>query len=194
MQLNLDRRKLVIIVVIIVLLLVAIVGGWWYWRQYSAKTVAPLAKEPATPTLPLPSKPTPMPVRTPEEEAKGTVVRMARLFTERFGTFSSQSQYEGIGDVMAVTTDSFQNWLRDKYIPELKSQHSADTYSGQTTRVMSVTVEKFADNESQVAVRVQRAATSDAGATEVKYSVLRVALIKQDSMWLVDSAHWEKTP
>ena len=182
MQLNIDRRKLIIAGVVIVLLLAAIVGGWWYWRQ----SVLP----PETP----PAKPVSVPVRTPEEMAKDTVSRLARLFAERFGTFSSQSQYEGIGDVMAVTTDSFQNWLKDKYIPQIKGQHSAAVYSGQTTRVMSVTVEKFADNESQVAVRVQRAVTDEGGAIEVKYPVLNVALIRQDSMWLVDSAYWEKTP
>jgi len=170
------------------------VGGWWYWRQSVLPPETPPAKQPA-PGLSLPpAKPVSVPVRTPEEMAKDTVSRLARLFAERFGTFSSQSQYEGIGDVMAVTTDSFQNWLKDKYIPQIKGQHSAAVYSGQTTRVMSVTVEKFADNESQVAVRVQRAVTDEGGAIEVKYPVLNVALIRQDSMWLVDSAYWEKTP
>ena len=194
MYLNLDRRKLIIIAVVVaVLLLAAIVGGWLYWRQPSTSpTTEP---SPAKPTVQLPPVPSPAAVaRTPEEEAQESVSRLARLFAERFGTFSSQGRYEGIDDIMAVTTDSFQDWLNNKYMPELKNQHSSATYSGQTTRVMSVTVEKFADDESQVAVRVQQAVTNDAGIVEVKYPVLKVALVKQNNTWLVDSAYWDKTP
>lgn len=194
MNLDFDRRKLIIIVVVVILLLAAIVGGWWYWQRAVSQPAEPTVKEPAPATSLPPSKPVSAPVRTEEEIRKETISRLARMFTERFGTFSSQSQYEGIGDIMAVTTDSFQNWLRDKYIPELKGEHSASAYSGQTTRVMSVTVEKVTDNESQVAVRVQQAVTGEVGTIEVKYPVLKVALVRQNSMWLVDSAYWEKTP
>lgn len=191
MDLNLDRRRLIIIIVIVaILLLVAIVGGLWYWRGL-AKVGEPTTQAPPVfNTLP-PQKTQPVPIRTAEEERQETVSRLARLFAERFGTFSNQSRYEGITDIMAVTTDSFQTWLRETYLPKIKQDNSGLAYAGQTTRVMSVTIDKISDADAQVTVHVQRAMTSEL-ATEAQYPILKLSLIRSDNIWLVDSAHWDK--
>lgn len=194
MQLTIDRRKLIIIAVVVILLLAVIVGGWWYWQSLGGLITGPSNQSPPLINSLPPVKPTPVPVRTPEEERQETVSRLVRLFAERFGTFSNQSRYEGINDLMAVTTDSFQRWLRDKYLPEIKQKNINTTYAGQTTRVMSVTVDKITDEGGQATARVQQVITSAAGEDEVRYPILKVTVVRQDSMWLVDSAYWEKTP
>ncbi|KKU49180.1 hypothetical protein A3E96_00060 [Candidatus Uhrbacteria bacterium RIFCSPHIGHO2_12_FULL_46_13] len=194
MQLNIDRRKIIITAVVVILLLIAIVGGWWYWRSSVSPISGPATQPPPLANSLPPIKPTSVPVRTPDEERQETVSRLVRLFAERFGTFSNQSRYEGINDLMAVTTDSFQRWLQEKYLPEIKQKNINTTYAGQTTRVMSVTVDEITDEGGQATARVQQVITVAAGEDEVRYPILKVTVVRQDSMWLVDSAYWEKTP
>ena len=191
MELNIDRRKLIIIIVIVAIaLLVVIVGGWLFWRQGANPAGPDNTTAPPVNSLPV-NKPVPLPVLTPEEERHESVVRLARLFAERFGTFSNQSRYEGIGDILPITTDSFRRWINETYLPELKQQGAGETYAGQTTKVMSVIVDNISDNDSQVSVSVQRATTDESGVVKTEYPTLKLTLVKENDVWLIDGAIWD---
>lgn len=189
MNLNFDRRKLVVsIVIIVILLFVLAVGGWLLRRQRNAVLNEPAVSPPIN-TLPA-VKPEPLPVKTLEEERLETVSRLARLFAERFGTFSNQSHYEGISDIMAVSTEDFQSWLKEKYLPEIKEKDAASAYIGETTKVMNVTVDKISSDGAQATAQVQRTVTDETGIIEVQYPELIIALVRENDVWLVDSAYW----
>lgn len=183
-----DRRRLIIAFVLIGLLVVAgWLGGRWYWGRPSA--LPPVSTPTASPA-PAPAAPRPaVGPAAPKTEAERSALRLARLFAERFATFSSQSRYEGITELAEVTTDRFRQWLTSSYIPSLQAEHPATAYSGQTTRVLSIELKEATPTTATAVAQVQQEFTAAAGST-VRYTTLTVGLTKKGAGWLVDSARF----
>jgi hypothetical protein len=187
---QLDRRRLIIAAIAIGLLIAVLLGGWWYQRSRPGSAPpSPLAAPPASEQTPAAGSQSAVPVRVPEERGDESVKRLARLFAERFGTFSNQSRYEAFVDLRLVTTARFQRWLTEQYLPELQRRYPADRYAGETTRALNVTVTRQARDSGVAEVVVQQEVT-EGEASRVSYRTLVVEVVRQNGEWLVDVATW----
>lgn len=120
------------------------------------------------------------------EEDASTI---ARVFVERFGSFSNHSAYENVSSVMDISTSSLQSRLDD-----LVNSTSADNgavYYGVSTYVVSITQKEVTETLEVLSVLTQREESIDSPSnTTVKYQTMEITLVKEGGEWLVDDFEW----
>jgi hypothetical protein len=120
------------------------------------------------------------PVLTPDEiYAK----QQARIFVERFWTYSNQNDNRHIEDALSLALPSMHAWILSQ------SSEQADIYAGVTTEVLSARVVSYTPEATRVEVGAQQTtqqATSDGGITRASSIITaEVDLVKQGAEWLV---------
>lgn len=119
--------------------------------------------------------------------------KMAKLFAERFGSFSNQSNYSNITDLEILMTESMRTWAQ-QYVTDLRSEPYAGSYYGIITE--SVSVEQLAYDEgvgtARMKVSTKRQETKGSEAGAVYEQAININLVKKGNDWLVDRAEWVK--
>lgn len=118
---------------------------------------------------------------SPEVYAK----QLARIFVERFATFSNQNNNQHIEDVWEMSTPLMQKWL------ETQKLSPALIYQGQTTRVIASRTLSFTNNEVVVLVETQQELEQNNEKQVVQRSG-RVELVKVGEDWKVDGFYWNR--
>ena len=192
---NNQKKKLFYIAIIILLIVLILFGIWWYLSGKavpSANTEKPVVNnnQQTLPNNQVPPNPNPV-VLPPANDNERGALSVARLFAERFGTFTSQSNFEGIRELTQKSTETMSSWLLNNYIPELRNKYPADKYAGQTTNILSAQIISINENQAEASVRTQQSLKIGTDAPVVKSPTLRLKLIKEGETWLVDNARWE---
>ncbi len=137
--------------------------------------------------------PKPVPVVTAEQQEQASAETVAQVFTERYGSYSSESEAANLEDVLPLTTASYQSQLRSQ-IARLQSAPLPSEYYGVTTKIISITV-TGADTNAGVAlfdlVTQREEAKGSPGNTSVRYQTISVVVKQEGDSWLVDSAAWK---
>ena len=122
-----------------------------------------------------------VPVVPPKDPDQQAAESMARSFIERMGSYSTQSDFQNIDDLMGVMTPRVQEWAES-----LKTDIDSGTYRGLTTRALSLELLEYEPQKSAV-VRVdsQRQEESENGEGRVYYQDAEVHLV-HDGSWMVD--------
>jgi len=128
-------------------------------------------------------------VSTSEEIEKQKVINLSTLFTERFGSFSNQGDYQNIKDVMPLMTASLQEWAQS-FIDE--NGDSGAVYAGTSTKVVSTNIKSIdiASGQAEIDIQTQRIETSTGEEDRIYFQTLNVVLIKVGNDWLIDFAKW----
>jgi inner membrane protein involved in colicin E2 resistance len=118
---------------------------------------------------------------TDEEMMKNTAKQTAKIFIERYGTYSTDNDNENIYSVQSIVSPSLWNDI---------SRHIDAVYDGEfvgvTTKVIAIDVVEFSSDKAKVDMSVQRVITK--GTTTEKISEKTfVRLVKIQDAWLVDS-------
>ncbi len=120
------------------------------------------------------------------EEDASTI---ARVFVERFGSFSNHGDYENVDAVMDIATSSLQSRLED--LAEDASGDGNAVYYGVSTYVISITQIEVSDTQEVLEVLTQREESIESPEnTSVKYQTIEVTLVKEGEEWLVDDFEW----
>lgn len=129
----------------------------------------------------------PIVVKTPVET---TLQNLAVIFTERYGSYSSESEFANLYDVMELMSASLQEETKDF----ISSASVFPAYYGVTTRVLSVKAISI-DEEGGTAVlevSTQREESKNSPqSSEIKYQRLTLKYIQEDGVWKVNSAVWQ---
>lgn len=203
------RIRLIIIIVAVVL----VVGGA-AWLVYNAThkqsglsatgTVTPKNITPTTTsrfidssnfntsTLSDVTNPTPAIASTtdsvpPVEIEKKGVESFARVFTQIYGSFSSDNNYQNVLDVRTLATA--QLWSKIK--PPSATKPPATSFTGVTTQVLLTKLTAWNITSGSVEVEAARTETKD-GKTTTFNQKATLTLVKQGTAWLVDSFTWSK--
>ncbi len=185
------RKRLFVIVGIIVGVLLALV--------LLSVVLAPKASNTPTSTaeqgtnLPTPKTPvigtsaTPInigtvPTSTPEELY---VAQLAKVFVERFGSYSNQNGNEHIAEVLQLSSVRMQTYVQSAQLT------FNSKYQGMTTTVVASRIVKKTATAATVAVDVQRV-LSATSTTETQYQSGTVQLIQESGTWKVDGLFWSK--
>lgn len=129
-------------------------------------------------------------VGTTEEIERQQVINLSNLFTERFGSYSNQGDFENVRDTMPLMTPSLQTWA-EGYIRD-NTPDDTSVYSGITTKALSTEVVQFdsAAGRAEVNVQAQRTEVTSQG-TRTFNQTLNIELVKTGNEWLVDSIQWQ---
>lgn len=118
---------------------------------------------------------------------------LARSFTERFGSFSNQGDFENIVDLYPFMTAKMRQWA-EKYVADGRArQGSAPAdYFGMTTRALgSRAVEKGSKKTIILVTTQRRESTAAALNARVYNQDLELILIEDAGLWRVDEAQWK---
>ncbi|MFH1767334.1 MAG: hypothetical protein ABH826_04570 [Patescibacteria group bacterium] len=114
---------------------------------------------------------------------------IARSFVERFGSFSTESDYANVDDVMSLATVSLQTRLHR--IAEEARQSISSAYYGVSTKVIAMEVVAETDSAASIKITTQRKESIDSPAnTTISYQEIDLELVRNGDSWLVDNFQW----
>ncbi len=121
------------------------------------------------------------------DPAEHAAQSLARIFVERIGSYSSQSNYQNIDDLMDLMTARVQDWAQG-----LKTEQNTDEYTGVTTRGLSLKTISFNEKRNAVIeVSAQRQYSADDKEDSIEYQKAQVHLVYTAGEWLVDGIFWQ---
>lgn len=116
---------------------------------------------------------------------------ITRTFVERFGSYSSEADYQNVDDVADLATTSFAQELET--LAERARANATDAYYGVSTIVLSTKVQSESDTAMKMLVLTQREEAFDSPEnTTVRYQDITVDLVKSGDDWLVDGFEWQE--
>lgn len=165
------------------------------------KAAAPAGGEPAAaPTAideqnfpaQITTEPTVVPAGTPvkpptsEEVMKNTAKQMARIFIERYGTYSTDNNGDNIREVETLVTKALWGDISQRI-----GVKPVGEFIGVTTRVAAVDIAEYSADAAKISLNTQRTTTKGTQ-TETKTARADVWLIKSGDNWLVSKFEWLK--
>ncbi len=136
---------------------------------------------------------TPPPV-TNEEKLKSDISRLASAFSERFGSYSNQANFENITDLKFFMTKRMQAWA-DDFIEKARAEKpDTSIYWGITTRALKTEIINFNENLGTAEIIVKNQRREAVGTTtnaKIYYQDLSLKFLKEDGVWKVDEAVWK---
>ncbi|PJA89759.1 MAG: hypothetical protein CO137_02510 [Candidatus Magasanikbacteria bacterium CG_4_9_14_3_um_filter_32_9] len=121
-----------------------------------------------------------LPPQNPEEVSAKQV---ARIFVERFETYSNQNDNSHIDDVLFLVTDNMVSWVKEQSL-----QQSSD-YQGVTTQVLASNVSDLTSNSATVNIEAWQTVENSEGTVSLQKSG-EVNLVKVGAEWKVDGFYW----
>jgi hypothetical protein len=138
------------------------------------------------------TEPTAVPAGTPvkpptsEEVMKNTAKQMAKIFIERYGTYSTDNNGDNIREVETLVTKAL--WA--DISPRIGVKPVGE-FMGVTTKVVAVDVVEFSAGAAKVELNTQRT-TTKGNLTETTTARADVWLIRSGENWLVTKFEWLK--
>ncbi len=200
-------RKIGIIIVSVGLILLILLIYYTFFRSTDIEEV-PEPEDPPAEDIGLPEAEDP--IVTPGDRPRGLKVydisqeeeytpgiedvsRLAMSFTERFGSFSSQSNFANITDAKLFMTRSLKEWA-DTYIKRLREENPEDSYYGITTQALSTETINYSEEDGQAEIRVitHRRETGEKieGENNFRQDLLVELKLENDS-WKVNAIYWQ---
>lgn len=129
---------------------------------------------------------------TKEEKQASSVKAVAIMFAERFGSYTNESNYININELLPLMTESMADWSRNTYLPKLKKDHDP---AGFFYRVITnaPVADMVEQREATAKVRVSTQREETVGQAEPKTFLqdLVIDLVLKNNEWLVDGAFWQ---
>jgi len=191
------RARIFIIVSVVVLIVLGIslfllIGA----RKKAATGAAGTAAETGATTTEtgLPAAPTgteipsglPVKKQTTVEVEQAGVKQLARTFTERYGTYSTQNDSQNIKEVETLCTRA----LWSKISARIGASAAGQAFVGVTTRVITADLTDWKGNEAVIDLRTMRT-EEKSGVVTNKYQNAEAKLVKSGENWLVDQFVWK---
>ena len=123
---------------------------------------------------------------SPLEREQTGVRQLAKIFTERYGTYSTDNNYENIKEVESVVTPDLWKKLSAKL-----STPATGPFYGVTTQVLRTDLAQWGTTSATVTVQAVKNVTSN-GQTSKVYQNANVTLVKTGEDWLISSFAWVK--
>ncbi len=179
-----SRKTEVAIALLVILMLIAVL--LFLFRKNESANVNSEPKTTITETV---TDTTTETVTTPVAPQHATATTVARIFVERFGSYSTDVDYANVTDVLPMVTDSLKTQLQD--IAEDARKTADDSYYGVSTNVIKITEDAKSDIATTLTVKTQREeAFGSPSNTTVRYQDIRVEFVKVGEDWLVSAFTW----
>ncbi len=185
-----SRRSKVLIGITVLAIIIATVVAYLLWKDRVVPVPNGTIAQNQTPTaveaVPGDQVPATTQITTPFATAEAT----ARSFVERWGSFSTESDFQNVRDLYSVMTSTMKTWA-DSYVRDQRKIQVPGDFFGVSTRVMKTEVTKDTGDAAKVLVTAQRVETKGSMAPRSYYQTMEVSLVKNGSGYLVDGAWWK---
>ncbi len=122
---------------------------------------------------------------TAEDVEKNAVKQFAKIFIERYGSYSTDSNFQNIRDVEFLVTESLWQKLSSQI-----GRISGDKFVGVTTGAVSAEVAALDGDSARVNMSVVQEEDKDGTVTTASKNVI-VYMMKVSGSWLVDKFEWQ---
>ena len=179
------RKKQILLIVLLIIVLILI---YLLFRRGSQPTPTPATivvteEEPATPS--------PSVVEQQQVRAETAGLQaLAKTFAERYGSFSSESNFANLVDVIPLMTDSFATETRN-FIETAEIPQELYTVS---TRVITVEVDEINEDAGFATLTLNTQREESKGSAQnisVRYQPIVLTFRFISGAWKVSSATWE---
>ena len=149
-------------------------------NNQNANTAVPKVDKGALPTMPLVTL----------KPAEQSAVNVARNFAERYGSFSSDSQFLNLEEVKLISTAKMRTVLEQ----EKTGLPAGQGFYGVSSKALKTAITNLdeAGGKAQIIVSLQRSERQDNASDFIYYQDLDLSLTKAGESWLVDSAKWQE--
>lgn len=117
------------------------------------------------------------------------VKQLAKIFVERFASYSNQNNNSHIEEVLEISTPSLNDWIKTQKVD------FSENYKGVTTDVFSALVTEYGLDKAivEVGVRQINATASNNGTSgEETQRKGKVELVKLNGEWKINGFWWNK--
>lgn len=136
---------------------------------------------PAATTIPV--------VTLPPEPA--SPITTAAIFVARFASYSSESDFTNVTDVLPLATATFQAKLQE-IAQDQRTRDTDTTYYGLSTKVIGNSKVSETDTAAEIRLMTQQQESlGGPGNTTIKYQNITVQLVKEGDTWKVNGFVWE---
>ncbi len=111
--------------------------------------------------------------------------QVAKIFVERFATYSNQNSNQNIDDVLSMSTPVMARWL------ETQRKDFVSEYIGVNTMVVASRVLNIDDSKATVELDVQQENMTSNG-VQIQQKTGKVDLVNMDGDWKIDGFYWNK--
>lgn len=185
-------RLTVIGLIVFILLLLLLWLLWFLLREKTLKEVMPVETEPAIEEITTEQQTMKEQQLKEEQDTRNQsadAITVAKMFVERYGSYSNEANFQNLKDVLPLMTDFFaqetNTFIANSIAPE--------TYYGVTTTVLIVNVEKMNEEKgaATLLLNTQREiAENSPQNVRVENKEIRLELERVETVWKVDSATW----
>ena len=193
-----SRLKKIIIILGILIILALLLLYWFLWRPITsmpsatttptaAPTILPSATGPQsapTPSSTAPATP-PAVTETPAQILSRNATRFAMQFAERYGSYSTETNFQNLKDLLPVMTAALQT----KTQTTIAAGVPTGGFVGVTTRSITAKITSESTAATAITVTTQRS-ENKAGVTRVYTQDLELKLVKVADSWQADEATW----
>ncbi|MCX6744332.1 MAG: hypothetical protein NTX82_02300 [Candidatus Parcubacteria bacterium] len=128
------------------------------------------------------------------QNEQNNAILIATSFTERFGSYSNQSDYRNFQELDQFMTTTVKEWV-SQYVAGLKKDH-ADTnvYYAIETKAISTQVNSFDDvaGFAQILIKTQRQEFNNTITNpSISYQDMLLELVRENNQWKVRGAYWQ---
>lgn len=188
-----ERKRMIEIGVAIVILLALLGVIFWMTRENTAQQI----EEEKNTTLPTANTtPAPKPTYDPEDVPKAQEVSagtVARTFVERVGSYSSESDFQNIDDVLGLVTTRLGAQLEREAKQARRQEPGGEGgYYGVSTSYLGAKTTQETEASMTLMVQTQREeAFGSPGNEEIRYQAIEVVLVQEGGVWKVDAYTWQ---
>lgn len=129
-----------------------------------------------------------LPAKTasPLEAQKNGVAQLAKIFVERYGTYSTDNDFQNIKDVEMIVTKSLWSKIR----APMTSKTINQDFVGVTTKVVSMNLTNWSEIKAIVELKTTRTEEKN-GTVTARYQDVVVEMVKENGLWLADKLVWK---
>ncbi len=138
----------------------------------------------APPPTVIPASPTVKPLSS-EDVLKNAAKQLAKIFIERYGTYSSENNGENIKECESLVTED----LYAEISKRIGVQPPNGEFTGATTKAIAVDLAEYSDTAAKAELGVNRIITKG-DSIEEKPSRVNVWLTRSGDGWLVSKFEW----
>ena len=129
------------------------------------------------------------PLTSLETQQKG-VQQIAKIFLERYNSYSAESRYQNVLDVEVLVTKNLWEQLNVKLSPGAVNG-AIPTFSSVVTKSYSSKLDNWSDKSALVELQVKITEEKN-GAINSRDAGAKVFLVNESGNWLVDKFEWIK--
>ena len=131
--------------------------------------------------------PTGLPIKpqTSDEAEQNLAKQLAKIFVERYGSYSTDNNFQNLKEVESLVTDSFWSNISSKITNPTKQE-----FTGVTTKVVAMKIPQSGKTEAVVELQTKRTEEKN-GNISNSYQIVTVDMVKSGDSWLVSDAVWK---